>query len=98
MPAYVIVEVDVTDPEAHAEYRRQAPATLARYGGRYLVRAGAMETLEGDWHPPRLIVLEFPSRDHARRWHDSEEYRGPRALRMAAAKSRMVLVEGLASS
>jgi uncharacterized protein (DUF1330 family) len=98
MSAYLIVDVDITDPAAHAEYRKQAPKTLEPYGGKYLVRAGAHQTLEGDWHPKRLIVLEFPSVEHAKRWHASEEYRGPKALRMRAATSRMVVVEGVADS
>ena len=95
MPAYVIVDVEITDPAVHAENRKRAPGTLANYGGRYLVRAGVHEVLEGDWNPKRLIMIEFPSLEHAKLWHNSEEYRGPKALRMAAATSKMLVVEGV---
>ncbi len=96
MPAYVIAEVTTTDPAAMEEYRKQVPATLAPYGGRFVVRGGAAETLEGDWRPTRLVVLEFPSLAQARAWYDSEEYRGPRAQRMRAGRTNLVMVEGVA--
>jgi uncharacterized protein (DUF1330 family) len=95
MPAYVIVDLEVTDPVGIEEYRKQVPATIARYGGRYLVRGGKHETLEGDWHPRRVIVLEFPSVEQAKRWYDCEEYRGPKALRFKTARTNLVLVEGV---
>ena len=66
MPAYFVVEIDVQDAAAFEEYRKQVPATIARYGGRYLVRGGATETLEGDWRPGRIGILEFPSREQAK--------------------------------
>ncbi|HVQ75631.1 MAG TPA: DUF1330 domain-containing protein [Candidatus Binatia bacterium] len=96
MPGYVIVDVTVTDPAAMEEYRKQVPATLAKYGGRFLVRGGAHETLEGDWKPNRVVVLEFPTVQDARRWYDSEEYRGPKALRLTAGRANLVIVEGVA--
>ena len=71
MPAYVIADIEITDAAGYEEYRRRVPATVAQYGGRYLVRGGAAETLEGDWQPRRLVVLEFPSIAQARRWYDS---------------------------
>ena len=73
MPAYIIADVTVTDPATMEEYRKRVPATLAKYGGRFIVRGGAHQTLEGDWKPNRLVVLEFPSLEQARRWYDSEE-------------------------
>ena len=94
MPAYLIVDLTVTDPGAFEEYRRQVPATLQRYGGRYLVRGGAHERLEGDWKPNRIVVIEFPTKDAARQWYDCEEYRGPKALRQRAAVTNLILVEG----
>ena len=94
MPAYIIVELEVTDPGAFEEYRQQVPATIAQYGGRYVVRGGATETLEGGWNPKRLVVLEFASMDQAKRWYNSEAYRAPKALRFAAATSKAILVEG----
>jgi len=96
MPAYVIADVTVTDPPAMEEYRKQVPATLAKYGGRFLVRGGAHQTVEGDWKPARLVVIEFPSLADARRWYDSEEYRGPKALRMRAGRTNVLIVDGVA--
>ena len=95
MPAYVIADVTVTDPPAMEEYRKQVPATLAKYGGRFLVRGGAHQTVEGDWKPARLVVIEFPSLADARRWYDSEEYRAPKALRMRAGRTSVVIVDGV---
>jgi len=94
MPAYVIVDLEVTDPAGFDEYRQLVPATIQQYGGRYVVRGGATETLEGDWQPKRVDVLEFPSLEQAKRWYNSEEYRAPKALRFKTAKSKMILVAG----
>ena len=96
MPAYVIADVTVTDAPAMEEYRKQVPATLAKYGGRFLVRGGAHQTVEGDWKPARLVVIEFPSLADAQRWYDSEEYRGPKALRMRAGRTNVLIVDGVA--
>ena len=95
MAAYVIADVTVTDPSTMEEYRRLVPATLAPYGGRFVVRGGAHRTVEGDWKPNRLVVLEFPSMEHARRWYDSEEYREPKAMRLRAGRTNLVMVEGV---
>lgn len=95
MPAYVLADVTVTDLPAMEEYRKQVPATLAKYGGRFLVRGGAHQTVEGDWKPTRLVVIEFPSLANARRWYDSEEYRAPKALRMRAGRTSVVIVDGV---
>jgi uncharacterized protein (DUF1330 family) len=95
MSAYFIVDLEVTDPVGIEEYRKQVPTTIAKYGGRYLVRGGKHETLEGDWHPRRVIVLEFPSVEQAKRWYDCEEYRGPKALRFKTARTNLILVEGV---
>ena len=94
MPAYIIVDVEVTDPANFEEYRKQVPATVQKYGGRFLVRGGAMEVLEGDWRPKRVVVLEFPSMEQAKRWYDSEEYREPKAIRLKASKANLIMVEG----
>ena len=95
MAAYVIANVDVKDPALFEQYRKQVPETLARHGGKYLVRGGQHETLEGGWMPSRLVVLEFPTIDQARRWYDCEEYREPKALRMKSALTDLVIVEGV---
>ena len=95
MPAYFIVDVEVTDPAGFEEYRQLVPGTVQKYGGRFLVRGGAVETLEGNWHPKRVVVLEFPSLEQAKRWYNSEDYRDPKALRFKTAKSKLILVEGI---
>jgi len=94
--AYVVAEVEVIDPAVYEEYRKLAPATIAKYGGKYLVRGGAVETKEGSWRPKRLVVLEFASLDQARKWYHSPEYAPALALRAKAARSKVLLVEGAA--
>jgi uncharacterized protein (DUF1330 family) len=96
MTAYVIVEMTVTDPVRIEEYRKLAGASVAQYEGRFIVRGGRSETLDGNWHPERLIVLEFRSLDQAKRWHASPEYRSACEIRNRAASTRMVAVEGTA--
>jgi uncharacterized protein (DUF1330 family) len=95
MPAYVIAEVEVNDPAGFEEYRKGVPATIAAYGGRYLARGGAVESLEGGWMPKRMVVLEFPSMAQAKAWHISAEYSDLLALRQRTTRSRVVLLEGL---
>jgi uncharacterized protein (DUF1330 family) len=95
MPAYVIVDVTTTDQALMDEYRKHVPATLAKYGGRFLVRGGAHQTIEGSWKPNRLVVLEFPSMEQAKRWYDSEEYREPKAMRLRAGNANLIMVDGV---
>ena len=95
MAAYVIVETDVTDPERYERYRAAATEAVVAAGGRYVVRGGALDVLEGDWEPSRLVVLEFDDLAAARRWYDSEGYRQARQLRQGAARLRVVAVQGL---
>jgi len=94
MPAYLIAHVDVTDPEGYEEYRARVPAIIAAYGGRYLVRGGACEVLEGGGEPGRRVVLEFPTMTRLKAFWDSPEYLPLRALRERTAGSRIVAVEG----
>lgn len=94
MSAYIVVQVDIKDPERFEDYRVMVPASLEVYGGKFLVRGGAMEALEGDWIPRRLVVIEFESVEQAKRWWDSEEYREARDLRQATADTQMIVVEG----
>lgn len=94
MAAYVIVDIEITGPEGYAEYKNLAPAAVALYGGKYIARGGQTETLEGDWQPKRLVILEFPSIDQAKAWLNSPEYAPARALRHRYAKSNMVVIEG----
>jgi uncharacterized protein (DUF1330 family) len=94
MPVYFIVDIDVTDPTAFEEYRKAVPATVEKYGGKFLVRGGRMEVVEGSWRPKRVVVTEFPSLEQAKRWYDSEAYRALKALRLRASKGNVILVEG----
>ena len=96
MPAYVVVDIEVKDPEAYEGYKTLSSKAVAAYGGRFLARGGACETLEGTWHPKRFVILEFPSAARAKEWWSSEEYRPARKIRQAAAATEMVLVEGAA--
>jgi uncharacterized protein (DUF1330 family) len=95
MAAYVIVDIEVTDPVRYEEYKKLAAPTVTAHGGRYVVRGGKAETLEGDWAPTRLVVLEFPTAEQARAWWGCGEYRPAKALRHATANTRMILVEGV---
>lgn len=94
MSAYVIVDIEVIDAVRYEEYKKMAQAAVLQYGGKYLARGGYNETLEGDWHARRLVILEFPSVEQARKWHDSPEYAPALALRQQTAKTKMVVVEG----
>jgi uncharacterized protein (DUF1330 family) len=95
MSAYVIVEIDIVDPAGYEEYKQLAGATVERYGGKYIVRGGAVETLEGNWKPKRIVVLQFDSMQRAKEWLNCEEYREPRKMRHRTARTRMVVVEGV---
>jgi uncharacterized protein (DUF1330 family) len=95
MPAYIIVDVAITDPQEYEDYKKLTPASLAAYDGRFVVRGGAAETLEGDWQPGRIVVLEFPTAEQARKWWDSPEYAPAKAIRQRASRTGMILVEGV---
>lgn len=95
MPAYVIVETDIHDPEQYERYKAASPGAVAAGGGRFVARGGELAVLEGDWHPSRLVVVEFESLEAAKRWYDSPGYREARKLREGAANLRMVAVEGV---
>jgi uncharacterized protein (DUF1330 family) len=95
MSAYVIVEIDIVDPAGYEEYKKLAGATVEGYGGKYIVRGGPMETLEGDWKPKRIVVLQFESTQRAKDWLNCEEYCEPRKMRHRTARTRMIVVEGV---
>lgn len=95
MTAYVIVDIEVTDPAGYDEYKKLAPPAVELYGGKYIARGGKNETLEGDWKPNRLVILEFPSAEQAKAWLYSTEYAPARAMRHKYANSKMVVVEGI---
>ena len=94
MPAYVVANVRVEDPERYAEYIEQVPATIEQYGGRFLARAGRAESLEGAVEPARFVILEFPSYERAKAWYESEEYRPLIELRQSASTGDLILAEG----
>lgn len=95
MPAYIIVETHIYDPEQYEGYKQATPAAVAAEGGRFVVRGGEMAVLEGDWNPPRLVVLEFENLDAAKRFYASPTYQEAKRLREGAARLNMVAVEGL---
>ena len=95
MSAYVVVQIEVTDPVKYEEYKKVVSPTIESYGGRYLVRGGTTETLEGDWNPGRFVILEFPDSEKARAWWSSEEYRIPKGIRHSAARSSLIVADGL---
>jgi len=94
MPAYVIAEVNVTDPKLYDEYRKQVPAVVTKYGGRFIVRGGRVEALEGGWSPKRFVALEFPSMEQALKWYRSEEYAPLIRLRQQGSRGKLIAVEG----
>ncbi len=95
MAAYIVVQVDVKDPVRYEDYKKMVPASLAAYGGRFIVRGGKTETLEGTWAPGRFVMLEFPDSERARAWWVSAGYAEAKALRQATSTTQMILVEGV---
>ena len=95
MSAYVIVDIDVTDPVQYEEYKKLAGPTVPTRGGKYIVRGGRTTVLEGDWNPSRIVVLEFPTTDDARTWVNCALYAPARKIRHAAAHTNMIVVEGV---
>ncbi len=95
MAAYLIVELDVHDGVAFADYRARVPGVLARYGGKYLARGGNIRAVEGDWLPSRMTVMEFPSMERFQEFYDAPDYAELLALRKGAAETRMVVIEGV---
>ena len=94
MAAYVIGEVDVMDPAAYEDYRKQVGAVVTKYGGRFIARGGRVEALEGAWSPKRLVLLEFPSMEQALKWYRSPEYAPLIKLRQKASRGKLVALEG----
>ena len=94
MSAYVIVEVEIDDPVEYEDYKKLTPASIAAFGGRFIVRGAKSECLEGDWHPQRIVVLEFPSVERAKEWWHSAEYAPAKEIRHRTAKTRMLIVDG----
>ena len=95
MPAYVITEVTIHDQKAYEEYKKLTPASIAAYDGRFVVRGAKTESLEGDWNPERIVVLEFPSVARAKEWWNSKEYAPAKKIRHENATTKMIVVEGI---
>jgi uncharacterized protein (DUF1330 family) len=93
--AYIINDMEITDPHRFEEYKLLSPATVAAYGGKFLARSGEVNALEGDWNPRRLVILEFQDRAQAQAWLNSPEYAPARRLRQLSANSRMVVIDGI---
>lgn len=95
MAAYIVVDIEITDPDEYQRYAEQTAATIERYGGKFLVRGGQPETIEGDWKTKRIVILEFPSIEQAKKWYDSPEYSAIIGIRHRSAISNMLLVHGV---
>ena len=95
MSAYIIAQIEIRDADRYAEYASQVPATIARYGGRYLARGGKCEALEGQLPGKRIAIVEFESYERAKDWYESEVYRGPKEIRQGASISNLLLVDGV---
>ena len=94
MPAYMIVEVETTDEALMAEYRKHTPGLIAKFGGKFIVRGGKTTCLEGNWTPPRVVVIEFPDMASLERFYHSPEYKPVLAMRLNAGNCRAIAVEG----
>jgi uncharacterized protein (DUF1330 family) len=95
MAAYIIVDVTISDPVAYEEYKKLTPSSIASYDGKFIVRGGKTETLEGNWAPQRTVVLEFPTVQRAKEWWSSADYAPAKNIRQRAASTQMILVEGV---
>ena len=98
MPAYVVVQIRVRDPEIYERYRRLAERSIPVYGGRYIVRGGTIDTLEGDWQPRTIVIVEFPDLESARRWYQSRDYAAALEVRDRALERNLILVDGVPAS
>jgi uncharacterized protein (DUF1330 family) len=94
MAVYMLIDVEVQDPDTYAEYLRRIPETVAQYGGRYVVRGGPIIPLTGDWTPERIVIVEFPTFEQMWTWNSSPEYRELAPLRLRSTKTRAVALEG----
>lgn len=94
MPAYLIADVEVTDPVKYEDYRKLTPGAIAKFGGKFVARGGQTSVLEGDWRPHRVVIIEFPSFEQAKNFYTSVEYTAARRARAGAANARMIVVEG----
>lgn len=94
MPAYIIVEVSIDNPVEYEDYKKLTPLSLKPFDGKFIVRGGQAETLEGDWNPERIVVLEFPTVEKAKAWWNSDQYAPAKALRQRTSHTKMIVVPG----
>lgn len=94
MAAYVIADVEVTDPVKYEDYKKLTPGAIAKHGGRFVARGGQTATLEGNWRPGRVVIIEFPTFEQARNFYTSVEYTAARRARAGAATMKMIVVDG----
>lgn len=94
MAGYIIADIEITDPEEYRSYAQQTQATVDKYGGKFLVRGGQLETIEGDWQANRVVIIEFPSVEQAKVWYNSPEYTAIAGIRQHSTVSRIILVQG----
>ncbi len=95
MAAYIVADIEVTDPEVYRTYAQQTQATIDKYGGKFIVRGGQAETIEGGWQPRRVVMIEFPSVEQAKTWYNSPEYSAIAGIRHRSTVSRIILVQGV---
>jgi uncharacterized protein (DUF1330 family) len=95
MAAYIIADVEISDPDGYAGYTRQVPGTLAPFGGQFIVRGGHADVLEGGWQPKRLVVIRFPDREHAEGWYQSAAYQAILPLRHQHSEGSVLCVDGV---
>ncbi|MEZ4946844.1 MAG: DUF1330 domain-containing protein [Cyclobacteriaceae bacterium] len=95
MPAYIIVDVEITNANEYEEYKKHTPGSLVPYEGKFLTRGGVVENLEGDWKPSRLVILEFPSMEKAKAWWNSPGYAPAKLIRQRASKTQMIVADGI---
>ncbi|HAH36708.1 MAG TPA: DUF1330 domain-containing protein [Algoriphagus sp.] len=93
MPAYIIVEVDITDQAQYEEYKKLTPATVEKYGGKFVLRGQPVEALEGKWNHDRLVMLQFPDGKSAKSWYNSKEYQEAKEIRSKAGSAKFFLIE-----
>jgi len=95
MKAYIIIDVTTQDTERMGAYKKLVPATLVPFDGKFIVRGGTTEVLEGDWNPNRIVIIEFPSKEKAKAWWSSVDYAPAKAIRQSAAETKMIMIEGV---
>ena len=95
MAAYIIADVEITDPVGFQEYVSQVPSIVEKYGGKYLVRGGQFEQAEGNWDIHRVVIISFDTMEQLKKWYHSEEYSEPMKLRIRSTKTRSIMIEGM---